>query len=91
VRPSSPRRRTFGCVVAAGHLANAVNIDVNAATFATDVAELDASLPYFVYCHSGNRSAKATAYMHAHGFATLYELRDGITSWQAANKAVVTG
>jgi 3-mercaptopyruvate sulfurtransferase SseA len=43
---------------AAGHIAGASNVDLNSATFATAVAKLDPKLPYFVYCHSGNRSRR---------------------------------
>src|SRR3569623_1844240 len=42
---------------AAGHLAGAVNLDVQGAGFADAVGRLDPSARYAVYCHSGNRSA----------------------------------
>ena len=50
---------------AAGHLPGAVNIDVEAPDFGTRIAALDASLPYAVYCRSGNRSGVALAAMAA--------------------------
>jgi rhodanese-related sulfurtransferase len=76
---------------AAGHLANALDVDVRAATFAADIAKLDPKVPYFVYCHSGNRSATASTYLEQHGFTTIFELQGGITAWQAAGLPVVMG
>lgn len=56
---------------AAGHLEGAVNIDVQASTFATKISKLDKMVPYFVYCHSGNRAAQAITTMKAAGFTNL--------------------
>ena len=39
----------------AGHLENAINIDVEGMGFAEAVAELDKSKTYAVYCQSGRR------------------------------------
>ena len=75
---------------AAGHLPSAIDVDLQGADWAAKVAALDPSKPYFVYCHSGNRSAQAVAYLHQHGFTTLYELRGGITAWTAAGLPTVT-
>ncbi|HEX2892709.1 MAG TPA: rhodanese-like domain-containing protein [Marmoricola sp.] len=75
---------------AAGHLAGAVNIDVQGSSFADAVAELDPSASYAVYCHSGNRSSVATSYMAGHGFKNLVELAGGITAWEADGKPVTT-
>lgn len=76
---------------AAGHLDGAVNIDVQGSTFADAVAELDPSASYAVYCHSGNRSKVAVAYLVDHGFSHVVELRGGIAAWQAAGRPVTTG
>jgi rhodanese-related sulfurtransferase len=75
---------------ASGHLAGAVNLDVQAATFADAVAGLDPAGTYAVYCHSGNRSAVAAAYLADHGFDAVYQLEGGITAWQAAGRPVTT-
>lgn len=74
----------------AGHLAGALNIDLQAATFERDVSALDRSATYLVYCRSGNRSATATALMGQLGFDEVYELQDGIVAWQAAGFPVTT-
>jgi len=74
---------------AAGHIAGAIDIDLNGATFADDVAKLDPNVPYFVYCHSGNRSAQAVAYMLQAGIGSIYELQGGIGAWQSAGAPIV--
>ncbi len=76
---------------AEGHLPGAVNIDVSSPTFAASVAQLDPTVPYAVYCRSGNRSAAALAQMADLGFAEAYHLGGGIGAWQSAGGEVVTG
>ena len=51
----------------AGHIDGAKLIDVQAASFADDIAGLDPEGQYVVYCRSGNRSAQAAAEMQAAG------------------------
>ena len=75
----------------AGHLSGAVNVDVQAATFAQKIAALDHSKNYAVYCHSGNRSQAAKASMQRAGFAHVFDLAGGIQAWQSAGGDVVTG
>jgi rhodanese-related sulfurtransferase len=75
---------------AAGHISGAIDLDLSGATFQADVSKLDPGTPYFVYCHSGNRSAQAVAFMQQHGFRSIYELQGGITAWQSAGMTVVT-
>lgn len=55
-----------------------VFIDYNSDTFKEEVAKLDKSKAYVVYCRSGNRSTKALNIMSDLGFLKLYELEDGI-------------
>jgi phage shock protein E len=76
---------------AAGHIAGAVELDLQGATFETDVAKLDPEVPYFVYCQSGNRSGQAVDYLEQQGFTSIYELEAGIGAWQAAGLPVVAG
>jgi rhodanese-related sulfurtransferase len=59
---------------AKGHIAGAVHIPF--IQVAARVGELDASRPAVVYCRSGNRSARACAYLRRHGFAVA-NLRGG--------------
>jgi rhodanese-related sulfurtransferase len=74
-----------------GHLADAVNIDIESGTFDTDVAELEKDGTYVVYCRSGNRSGVATEKMAELGFTDVYNLEGGVTDWVAAGGALVTG
>jgi phage shock protein E len=64
-----------------GHVAGAVNIDVNQADFAQKIDELDRSKTYIVYCRSGRRSSKAVGIMAAKGFKNLYNVSDGFVGW----------
>jgi phage shock protein E len=73
-----------------GHLAHAVNFDVNGATFDSQVTALPKDGTYFVYCHSGNRSAVATDRMAKLGFTKIYNLKGGVADWQANGGALVT-
>ena len=59
---------------AAGHLEGAINMNVQDDTFATQIATLDSSSKYIVYCRSGNRSAIATALMNDAGISQITDL-----------------
>lgn len=74
---------------AAGHVANAVNIDVESADFDSQIAELDPAQTYAVYCHSGRRSGIAAGKMTAAGFTHVYNLSGGINAWMAAGLPLV--
>lgn len=73
-----------------GHIARAQVVDVTDPSFAARIAELDRSATYLVYCHSGNRSGRATAVMAQLGFTHVNDLDGGISAWQAAGGPVVT-
>lgn len=75
---------------AAGHLAGAVNIDIEGGSFEQEVADLPKDATYVVYCQSGNRSGTATKQLADLGFTDLYDVEGGIIAWQAAGGALVT-
>ena len=75
---------------ASGHLANAQNIDVQAADFDARVAALPKDGNFAVYCRSGNRSATALKKMKAAGITRAAHLSGGIGAWQAAGYQVVS-
>jgi len=56
---------------AAGHIAGARNIDVEAADFSSRISTLGRTASYLVYCHSGRRSAIAAQQMAAAGFGDI--------------------
>ena len=75
---------------AEGHLPDAVNIDLESGDFTQEIAALDHSAAYAVYCRSGNRSAQALAIMQDAGFTDAAHLLGGIVAWQAAGGTVVS-
>jgi len=62
---------------AAGHLQGAVNLDVSSSNFEAQIAELDMSGSYAIYCRSGNRSTIASGKMSDAGFTRLYNFNKG--------------
>ena len=76
---------------AEGHLPGALNLDVQSPDFTAQVAALDPSVPYAVYCRSGNRSQVALDVMARSGVTNAYHLGGGIGAWQQAGGDVVTG
>jgi len=74
---------------AAGHISNSINIDVETGEFANQVANLDKTKTYAVYCQSGRRSAIAASQMAKLGFTSLYNLNGGISAWAGAGQTVV--
>lgn len=68
--------------VADGHIKGAaIFADINGSTFQEDIAKLDKSKPYLVYCRSGARSGRAAQMMIDAGFTTVYNLNGGISNW----------
>jgi rhodanese-related sulfurtransferase len=76
---------------AEGHIAGAVNIDVQSPDFTSQVAALDPNVPYAVYCRSGNRSQVALDLMAQMGITDAYHLGGGVGAWQQAGGELVTG
>ena len=74
---------------AAGHIEGALNIDVEGMTFESEIKQLDNSKTYAIYCQSGRRSRIAAETMTNAGFTNLFNLDQGIGSWQLAGLPVV--
>lgn len=72
------------------HLENAKNIDFKASTFTSYINELDKNKPVLVYCRSGKRSAESVKVLVEAGFTKIYNLKEGILSWQAERLPLVT-
>lgn len=72
-----------------GHIQGAMNIDVEATTFASEIAKLDETKTYAVYCHSGRRSGLATQAMAKAGFTHLFNLQNGIADWMSQGMPTV--
>jgi phage shock protein E len=74
-----------------GHLAGAVNIDVQGADFDALVSELPTDGDYVVYCRTGNRSAAAIARMEGLGFDNLVNAGGLEDASAATGIDIVTG
>ena len=66
-----------------GHLKGAINVDYNASSFEKEIAKLDTSKTYFLYCGSGIRSHKAAGIMKEMGFRNIFEMEGGVKAWKA--------
>ena len=62
-----------------GHLKGAINIDVEAGDFQTQIDKLDKTANYVLYCHSGRRAGIALDTMKAAGFSGTLTNAGGIT------------
>ena len=72
-----------------GHIAGAMNIDVEGISFNSEIAKLDKNGTYAVYCRSGRRSAIAVKEMKDAGFKSLFNMKAGIEEWSAAGLPLV--
>ncbi len=67
-----------------GHVPNAVHINYYASNFNEEVAKLDTSKTYLVYCHSGSRSLKACEIMTSDlKFPHVYDFSGGWQAWSS--------
>jgi len=57
-------------------------IDYNGDSFENDIAQLDKSKTYVMYCRSGGRSGKASDYMVKSGFKVVYNLEGGVLGYK---------
>jgi rhodanese-related sulfurtransferase len=73
----------------AGHIPNAININIADSDFSSEVSKLDKNATVAVYCRSANRSAVATNEMAELGFTDMYDMQGGIIDWEAAGGPVV--
>ena len=65
----------------AGHIRGAENIDFLGDDFLTAFNKLDKERPIYIYCRSGNRSAKAAAKLSEIGFKEIIDLKGGYKAW----------
>ncbi len=72
-----------------GHIEGALLIDFQSGNFENEIATLDKSKTYAVYCRSGNRSGQAVKVMSDAGFNNLYNLNGGVIDWANAGLPLV--
>ncbi len=66
-----------------GHIQNSILIDITKTeAFIKKLNSLDKSGPYYVYCRSGQRSAKACYLMEQLGIKRIFNLVGGILEWK---------
>ena len=75
---------------AQGHLAGAVNHNVEDGSLEAALAGLDPAAEYIVYCRSGRRSAIATELMARAGFGAVTDLGSVEEAEAATGRAIVT-
>lgn len=77
----------------AGKIPNSINIDIyKGQGFVYKIDELDKTKNFFVYCHSGARSAQACMVLNQLGVKNAFNLVGGIMQWTGEveyQKAVV--
>lgn len=73
----------------AGHLPGAILIDFHGEDFVEQLAALDLSERYVLYCRSGNRSAATSGLMDDMGFVDVLEVDGGVLAWESAGLPVV--
>ena len=75
---------------AAGHLEKVnINLDYYAPDFKGQLARLDKTAKYLIYCRSGGRSGKTLVIMKDMGFNEVHDIAGGINAWIAAGLPVV--
>jgi rhodanese-related sulfurtransferase len=73
---------------ATGTIKGSKNIDFNSPDFEKELAKLDKSETYLVYCRSGNRSGQALPILKKLKLAKLYHLDGGLNAWKKAGHPV---
>lgn len=63
-----------------GHIAGAVHLPMS--SLPARCAELDREAEIVIYCHLGQRSRRAAAYLMGQGFQRVASLRGGIAAWE---------
>jgi len=69
-----------------GHIKGAKNIDFFSEDFITQFEALDKNEPVYIYCRSGNRSAKASKKLSEAGFKKIIDLQGGYKAWTSGNQ-----
>lgn len=74
---------------ASGHLENAVNMNLYAGDFETQIMTLDKNKEVYLYCLTGKRSSSAARKLKKMGFVKVYDLKGGILSWNKQQYPIV--
>lgn len=74
---------------ASGHIENALNMNLYAGSFETQIMTLDKNKEVYLYCLTGKRSASAAKKLKKMGFVKVYDLDGGIASWHNQQYPIV--
>ncbi|SDL30307.1 Rhodanese-related sulfurtransferase [Salinimicrobium catena] len=69
-----------------GHIKGARNIDFFSEDFIEQFQGMEKNEPLYIYCRSGNRSAKASKKLSKAGFKKIIDLEGGYKAWAAEKK-----
>lgn len=67
---------------AGGIIEGAIELDFRSPNFAEELAKLDQSKTFLVYCASGGRSGKACQMLEDAGVKEVYNLQGGYRAWR---------
>jgi rhodanese-related sulfurtransferase len=74
---------------AEGYIEGAQLINFQSGNFENEIATLDKSATYAVYCRSGNRSGQAVKVMKDAGFTNVFNMNGGVIDWANAGLPLV--
>jgi rhodanese-related sulfurtransferase len=74
---------------AEGYIEGARLIDFQSGNFENEIATLDKTATYAVYCRSGNRSGQAVKVMMDAGFTNVFNMNGGVIDWANAGLPLV--
>ncbi len=69
--------------IAKGMIPGSIVIDYRADDFAAQIQGLDKEKKYYLYCHSGGRSARAKDLMEKQGFQSILDYGGGFKEWSS--------
>lgn len=70
--------------ISAGYLEGSLKFDFQGPNFASDIATLDKSKDYVIYCRSGNRAGGAINFMKQNGFSGTLTNAGSLSEAQAS-------
>lgn len=65
----------------AGHIKDAINIDIKQPDALSKIDTLDHNATYLVHCRTNHRSKIAVDHMQQSGFKYIYQMSDGFNGW----------
>jgi len=70
-----------------GHIPGSLDYPWRSGVLQKEYRQLPADSPILVVCRSGNRSNQAAAFLRSKGFKQVYDMLDGMRSWEGRTAA----